>query len=86
MNHKEAVDQAARGKLDLAANVGQDKVNAVQDRGKPVKDEVASKAHAVLVVNVAKTKVNQDKVDLAKSNEVNVRGEAAAEARKNFPQ
>jgi hypothetical protein len=85
VNRKEVVDQAVQGKVDLAANVDQGKVNAVRGRGKPVKDEVANKVHAVRVVNVAKIKVNQDKVDLAKSSEVNVRGKTTAELRKDSP-
>lgn len=67
VNRMEVVDQAVQGKVDLVANVGRDKVNAVR------------------VVNVAKTKVNQDKVDLAKSSEVNVRGKTTAEPRKDSP-
>ncbi len=46
---------------------------------------MASKVNAVQEVNVAKTKVNQDEVDLAKSSEINVRGKTTAESRKDSP-
>ncbi len=92
MNRKEVVEQAVQGKVDLVANAVQDKVNAVQDkvnavqgRGKLVEDEVASRVNAVQEVNVAKTKANQDKVDWAKSSEINVRGKTTAELRRDSP-